>query len=161
MFVKRTFDGSDISNLTKFDTIDEAGIEFDTSPASIAMSSLSTNCSAPTVLMSLNLSVPDTVSSNYVVCRAAGRSFHSQVNVWNFVSIDETTGGTTDTWRYTGTDSTAFPSSYSNWAMQHAYTVGSEGGSQTYYLRACRQNNTVTGTIFLDHFTCEYFPTRY
>lgn len=159
-FIQQTTDSSDTFNLTALSTIDEAGLDFDQTPTSTSVSNIST-CTSRTTLKQVTVGVPDSTSSSYVVCRATGRTFHNQANKWVFYSIDDAPGTGSDVFAYTGTTSTLFPNNYDPYAMQKVYTYGSEGGSFTYYLKSCRQDNLTTGTAYHDDFVCEMFPTRY
>ena len=160
-FFQQTTDSSDTFNLTAFSTIDEAGLDFDQTPTATSVASIST-CTSRTILKQVTVSVPDSTSSSYVVCRATGRTLHSQIAKWVLYSIDDATGTGSDVFAYTGVATTT--STYNNvdpYAMQKVYSYGSEGGSFTYYLKACRQDTATTGTAYHDDFVCEMFPTRY
>ena len=160
-FIQQTSDSSDTFNLTSFSTIDEAGLDFDNTPTSTSVASIST-CTSRTTLKQVSVSVPDSTSSSYVVCRATGRTFHSQTAKWVFYSIDDALGTGNDVFAYTGiATTTSTYNNYDPYAMQEVYTVGSEGGFFTYYLKACRQDTSTTGTAYHDDFVCEVFPTRY
>ena len=160
MFAQQTYDSSDVFNLTALSSIDEAGLDWDATPTTTSVGSIST-CGSRTNLKVVSVTVPDSTTSSYVVCRATGRTFHLQTNKWVFYTIDDAPGTTSDVFAYTGTDSTVFPNSYDEFAMQKVYSYGSEGGTFTYYLKACRQDTSTTGTSYHDDFVCEMFPTRY
>ncbi len=140
-----------------------AGLDFDTFPVSTEFSSITPCGTSPfrTVLKQRTINVPESTTTSYVVCRASGKNFHSQVNKYLFVAIDDVTGTGYDEFSYTGTSSTAFPNAYAPYAMQVVYTISPSGGAFTYYLKACRQDATTTGTAYHDHFVCEVFPRRY
>lgn len=164
MFVKRTFDGSDIFNLNALDIIDEAGVDF-SSAGSRSLSSPAVNvCNSYTQLTSIIVSVPASSGNSYVVCSAAGEVDHNVLNNLVRVGIDavpNTTDATIpDRSRVLEPISINSEEDRTPWAVQNVYTFSSAGGSQRYALKACRQATTTTGSIIWDPLVCEVFPTR-
>jgi hypothetical protein len=165
MFAQQTYDSSDVFNLTALSTIDEHGVEFDNSPTAqtaVNLDTVTTNGTFPTILKSVSVQVPDSVVPHYVICRAAGRVRFTAAQKWVLFELDNASTGTSEeTWRYTASTTATFPASYENFAMQHVYTIGSEGGTFAFFLRAHRQDIAADGFLWTDDFTCEVTSTRY
>jgi len=138
-----------------------AGIDFDTSPNNTTIASITT-CADRTLLKGVAITVPKSKTDSYVVCRASGRTFHSQTGKWVLYSIDDDVGTGNDVFTYTGVATTTSTyNNYDSYAMQNVYTFPPAGGSDIYYLKACRQDTDTTGTAYHDDFTCEVFLERY
>ena len=139
-----------------------SGLEYDNSPSSTAVTAISL-CTSRTTLKQVTISLPVTNTTKYVVCRASGKTFHSQTARWLYYAIDDESGTGADTFAYTGVETTT--STYNNYdpyAMQQVYSYsGATGGFVTYYLKACRQDASTTGSAYHDDFVCELFTRRY
>ena len=138
-----------------------AGLEYDDFPRSTSVSGLLT-CASRTILKQVTVTVPKTKSGSYVVCRASGRTLHGQTGKWVFYSLDDALGTGFDVFAYTGVaSSVAAYNNYDGYNMQHVYPMPANGGTDTFYLKACREDDSTTGTAYLDDLICEVFTTRY
>lgn len=166
MFVKRTFDGSDISNLNNADIIDEAGLEDGTAGSNSLGGATIANCASYTTLRSISVTVPASSNTSYVFCQAAGDIDFDTADAEVRVGIDgPDAGNVPERQRLLGIEGVNLGSNDETdrkaWAVQNVYTVSSAGATQTYSLVGCKDEiDTVDpGTLTWDPFVCLVIPT--
>ena len=158
-------------NIDKFEINDEPGIEYNSSTAATSVSTLST-CNSYSNIRSVTVSPPRSPSTGYIVVRASGQAALTATDQSIGLGIDDSSGGSTldsRQWRLENTADEVAMANYENrraFFIQHVYTVSPGTGtsypsSRTFYFKGCRESSSATGTIYPDHFTAEYFPTRY
>jgi hypothetical protein len=162
MFVKESFDGTDIENSSLFDTDigDEPGLDW-AEAGEINLSSVG-YCDNPswTNLTSVTLTAP---TSGYVLVEATGIASNTVASgQYSRVGIDDSsTGKSIDSYAPIFENVSDETASYENerrYAIRNVYSVGA--GSHTYYLKGCK-SEFAGGRILWGDFTGIFFPTRY
>lgn len=144
----------------KDDIIDEPGSDYSYSGSKLN-TSISSNCSSQTNLTYFTLNAP---ADGYVVVTASGIVENTTTDRWVRVCIDNTSGGgncdSLETYLENIGDevSAADYEDERRYVLQEVYTVSK--GSNTFYLKACRQSGA-TGTTRWNDFVGMFFPTRY
>ena len=168
MFVKETFDGTDISNLESTDVIDEAGLEFANAGTKTVQTAPAVNtCGLYTVLTQMSVAVPASPTTSYVQCIATGETDLDSDDGRIVVGIDDA-GGTAvpDRSRNLEVNTDEFTSgnweSFKQWAVQNVYSVSASNFTtfRNFYLKACREATNTNGVIVWDPFVCTVLPTR-
>ena len=147
-------------NIGSGDTVNEPGIEFSGS-SSRAVNTVSTNSAALTDLASITLTAP---SNGYVHVQASGIVRMDTAYRWVRVAIGRTSGGSSfDSMapliEVATDDQAGIYSQERRFSMSKVYSVSA--GTNSYYLKALREDTTTNGNIIWDNLTATFFPTRY
>ncbi|MCP8323165.1 MAG: hypothetical protein L6N96_03180 [Candidatus Methylarchaceae archaeon HK02M2] len=158
-FVRITKDGDDIygNTLTALHILDEPGIEY-VALGSKIVSTISSVCSSLTDLASISLTAP---TSGYIHVQASGIYNPGTASKWVRVGIDDASGGSTfdNLAPYLESDVIGVYYDEKSFSLNIVYNVSA--GTKTYYLKACREDTSTTGTLWWDYFTATFYPTRY